>query len=426
MSHVARNQCPVPKRPYLFLNEVDYHGVSSVCIPGSIEKELMTNLDIYLFDAHDNAMYHWLKKLDRTKKYTLVHIDSHNDLDYPRKLTKEMFESNHTDWAKDAKIHIGNFIMPFVYAGIIDKIIWLKPEWENVNVCRDKFQVGNIPGSTRVASNSNLYFMEFHNQIPLENAQNVTLEVLSINRFKCPDMKIRNDNILLDIDLDYFSTQNPLEKWLYSEFGLTQPQIFRLASIFDTNSFCWNRVNELPTGLLDNFEPMSTTDSYSKIINKMHTLLHVLMAQFFPQRGKRIISDEEFLQAMSYIMHLWCVEGEEMPPILLDVKHLIEASHRTDRSEYYSKTHPHVGLPSVLRMLDSIVNLPHHYGNTVEMEEMKRDLFLWLEINGINKENPKKPIITIAKSQADGHSYSHLVDYVQNNIVYDILYRLYH
>lgn len=70
-----RETCPVQKFSIFPSHDEAYPSVNS-CTRGSIEKILFEKLKIHQVDGHHKVFSHWYENLDRSKKYTLVHIDS--------------------------------------------------------------------------------------------------------------------------------------------------------------------------------------------------------------------------------------------------------------------------------------------------------------------------------------------------------------
>lgn len=67
--------CPVQKFAVLPSRDETLPIVNQ-CTIGSIEKVLFENLNIYQVDPHHQVFDIWYENLDRSKKYTLIHVDS--------------------------------------------------------------------------------------------------------------------------------------------------------------------------------------------------------------------------------------------------------------------------------------------------------------------------------------------------------------
>ena len=79
------------------------------------------------------------KKLPFTK-LKMIHLDSHPDLGFPKNLVaqdcynKEKMYNN---------LEIADWILPLMYSGHLEKLIWLKPPWaEQIPNCKSTFVVG--------------------------------------------------------------------------------------------------------------------------------------------------------------------------------------------------------------------------------------------------------------------------------------------
>lgn len=150
----------------------------------------------------------------------IVHFDAHPDMTVPRNMPADYVLDK--DRLFDA-ISIENWIMPAVYAGHINELVWLKPPWASqIPEGRTEFQIGNHCGFIRVTSKLDYFISEgsYRPEHELTDTRLVHLNTITIGEAD-DNRKTTNDDILisspddsanhyiLDVDLDFFSTQNP-------------------------------------------------------------------------------------------------------------------------------------------------------------------------------------------------------------------------
>lgn len=189
----------------------------------------------------------------------LVHLDSHPDMGIPADMPAD------TVWNKNELFNflsIENWIIPAMYAGHFKHLIWLKPPWaQQIREGVFHFLVGRNSASREIkVSLSEPYFVNDTLWSPpeeLENARQVVLDVVTIGcscfyeqmekgvegaertrwnerdaapieeteRKKLSSLAERlrraGGSIVLDVDLDFFSTRNPFLEML-PEAGVYQ------------------------------------------------------------------------------------------------------------------------------------------------------------------------------------------------------------
>jgi hypothetical protein len=93
---------------------------------------------------------------------------------YPETLTHEIFDDR-SPWNKlrvpDGNIQIASFQIPMIYAGYVERVIWIRPSWSHqIADGKEIINVGNIIKSTKVTSDSRSPY----GQVPqLENTKQV-------------------------------------------------------------------------------------------------------------------------------------------------------------------------------------------------------------------------------------------------------------
>lgn len=148
----------------------------------------------------------------------IVHFDAHPDMTVPRNMPADYVLDK--DRLFDA-ISIENWIMPAVYAGHITELVWLKPPWSGqIPNGRTEFQIGNHCGFIRVTSRLEYFISEgsYRPEHEITDNRLVHLNTITIgddNRKKANEdilLSMPDDSAndyILDVDLDFFSTQNP-------------------------------------------------------------------------------------------------------------------------------------------------------------------------------------------------------------------------
>lgn len=153
---------------------------------------------------------------------TLLHFDSHPDMTIPRTMPAEL--TFNKDKLLEA-LSIENWIMPMAFAGHVTKLIWIKPVWaEQIPDGDYEFTIGEIGGVIRTSCCLD-YFLSEGSCCPtdvLQNSRPIKLYVRTLGSdaemFDVP-LNADTDNIILDIDLDFFSTHNPF-RYVYEKANI--------------------------------------------------------------------------------------------------------------------------------------------------------------------------------------------------------------
>lgn len=299
-------------------------------------------------------------------------------------------------------------------------MIWIKPDFEPISPCSDKYEIGNIKGTSKVGVNSNLYFLEFDNSTELTNKKKIELEVIEIAYDSIPNLKLPYENILLNIDLDYFSTENPMEHLLLNFYNITQQQAFRFAHAFELSNYCMDKIQDFPDEVRAKFPRMSSNHKESRIKYRGYQVLSMVIGNFLPSEQTNY-TDAEFRELITFAEHLWCRDGANLTNILVDLKHFMEEAMIVDETRKLPKFES-MHFPSVLSMIDSIAHLPFHVSNTQEIKDRFKDLKHLFWINDL-KKGGITPLITISRSETDGHTPFHQVNFLLNEL-FNLLYEL--
>lgn len=188
----------------------------------NLEKNVSENLNIYIVEDHNDALEYIYKEIG-TKRIkfsdlTMIHFDSHPDLSLPDINADDVFSKKKLF----DNLSIENWICPAVYAGHLSNLVWIKPPWSKQIECGIyKISVGKDNKNGMIRCDSRLeYFASGSMYSPsnhLINCKTLNLYVYDFEQIICLKDQLLSDlikksngkNLILDIDLDFFSTQNP-------------------------------------------------------------------------------------------------------------------------------------------------------------------------------------------------------------------------
>lgn len=167
----------------------------------------------------------------------ILHFDSHPDMTIPKYMPAE-YVMNRLKLLETLSIE--NWLMPTVYAGHLNQLIWMKPKWAQQIPNGDyEFYIGDYGGHIRCDSYLEYFLSEgtYQPRYNLNNQQLVSLSVCTMddslmktNRQSDNSQSVEstentlisfpgsidtnNEQFILDIDLDFFSTKNPFKSTL--------------------------------------------------------------------------------------------------------------------------------------------------------------------------------------------------------------------
>ncbi|EDX11032.1 UPF0489 protein C5orf22 homolog [Drosophila simulans] len=222
------------------VDEEEDDGEGLVQIGGTISPRHFQRIPVFIVDYHNDVL-EFIYRCFATRHLplqnnTLVHFDSHPDLVIPRHIAAS------STYQKDTMLNelsIENWIMPTLYAGHFNRVVWLKNSWcQQLPTGRHDFKVGQK--DDRIGVDCPLdYFIADGNYCTtedLQDAKSVELQVhdadnesLNPNEFLTEkDAK----GFVLDIDLDFFSTSNPfLEIYKDADCYNQLKEIFHFESV---------------------------------------------------------------------------------------------------------------------------------------------------------------------------------------------------
>jgi hypothetical protein len=302
---------------------------------------------------------------------------------------------------KNRGIEIGNFLMPLVYAGAIDRIVWIKPKWEEYSAdVTEEFDVGNVEGTdSDFSSNSgNLLFGSRTHDHKLVNTTRVRLHVYGIDSSELVSLNFDPKTTLLDIDLDYFSTTNPAVTKLEQEFNIPTETVLRLARPYGFLNLCM-KIEDMPSDLLEMYK-LYDKPSYEQIL-KAHFLKRHL-TRFFPT-FTRSVSDELFLERSAAAQKYWCHENPK--ETFLFTKHFLDLAvlHKIENPDPETQEDPIVN-----DLLAYSALFPTEILNKTQIMFKMKEVQIFLK----EKLSVVPRLTTIVMSESDGHTPSKLVDFL--------------
>ena len=200
---------------------VDFHLVEM-----SVKKAILKGFNVHIVEDHNEALEELYKEIGAKRlsfsNLTMLHFDSHPDLGIPCKLEADSTRVKATLFDS---LSIENWILPAVYSGHINKIVWVKPNWSTQIKCgKYDLIIGKNALGTLSCNCKESYFLSdnlYVHEDNLVNQKDFSLyvcdfdELLSETKDQyladlldyCGDSK----NLILDIDLDFFSTIDPFK-----------------------------------------------------------------------------------------------------------------------------------------------------------------------------------------------------------------------
>lgn len=238
-----------------------YDNANLCRIPKAINKRRpFEKIPIFVVEDHNDVVQFIYRCLGAHRipfnGNKIIHFDSHPDMTIPKYMPAE--------YCKDKEklldsLSIENWLMPMTYAGHIDQMIWIKPEWANQIDDGDyEFHIGDNNSYIRCDSWLEYFLSEgtYQPTYNLNNQRQINLRVFTLNdtlltdqkcTHKTPNRQVEfqncvdgaNEQFILDIDLDFFSTANPFQQMLSERIYNDVKQLFKgkfFEQKFDSNS----------------------------------------------------------------------------------------------------------------------------------------------------------------------------------------------
>lgn len=188
----------------------------------------------YTFSDHGEAILAWSEARnngDISAPATLVHFDSHADAGLP-----EYFDGVETlsplELAQN--VNINDFIPPSILAGLIDRVVWVKPSWGwEADYGSNEYYVAE--DRARRAFRSDAPFSpeiipppSKGEDLTLTNLRRYRMDVVPFNAEALRGIGLSADKpFLIDVDLDVFSTENLGCPILRKQAGLDLAEVER-------------------------------------------------------------------------------------------------------------------------------------------------------------------------------------------------------
>lgn len=347
-------------------------------------------IPIYVVEEHNDALQFIYGAIGAKKLplegTTLVHLDSHPDMLISRHLTG--------DQARSGKkllplLDIENWIVPATASGYLSKVVWLRPPWAKQLADGTRVvSVGdNKEGLFRVGSKEPYFLSDALYCSELENERAFALIVAELgdpnNENKtesdCINSLVNNFNLtspyVLDIDLDFFSTDNPFLH-IHDDIGLYD----KLEKIFTFT---------LPSNFDDTENVKEVVEARDKQLDELEKLFQYLQehGSFEHWKGEKT----ELFSKVKELTSLLLQESEKTG-IPIDWWLVYAAGCTRDQG----------GLPVHRSTEEQILNL---------VQKSLRNLLAAL---------PSPVLVTISRSTDDGYCPADKVDFIQDLVLKEL------
>lgn len=335
-------------------------------------------IPIFIVENHNDVLEFILKCLASRylpfENNTILHFDSHPDLCFPRSMPANfvfdkvlLLES----------LSIENWISPTLFAGHIGKVMWVKPPWaQQLPKGTHNFLVGSY--ENRIHTNCTLdYFLTdgcYQPEEELVETKEIQLHVSEIGE-NLNELIDEEKHLILDIDLDYFSTHNPFLK------------IYPQADTYKKLKEIFYRAKD--------YEP-DDLDSVQDFVDERNELLDFLEEAFSYLNAHKSLKDFE-------------VDDEKFRKPFELVEKLVEdlcCHYKMEEIEWL------MIYDAGCTCDDDVHELPHHESDEEELKDLlgKFEKFM--------KSLKKRPtIITIARSSLDDYCPVQQVEHIQNSVL---------
>jgi hypothetical protein len=194
----------------------------------------------------------------------------------------------------------------------------------------------------------------------------ISLENKTIDHLE--DLKIDQDNVLLDVDLDYFSTKNPIKKRLNEVINIPIKTIEEISQIYDFGNYKYKSFEEFKNNLKYFINPNYMT-------------------------GLIFTKEENYLLNLKNLTKMWKNDKSEFTRICKNIFRI-----RKDMlKDYYD-------VETFITSMEMMINLPYYISNDSEIDKMMNGLNRFLRLVGFNQF--KNPLMTtIARSEYDGCNF---------------------
>lgn len=311
----------------------------------------------------------------------IIHFDSHPDLCIPKHMPAA-YVFNKEDLLDS--ISIENWLIPTVFAGHVERIVWVRPTWsDQIPKGKFLFNVGEFEGSIRTDSTLEYFVSEgcYQPEENLENKKPLKLEVCAIDEYSpADDAEDLKDGYILDVDLDYFSTHNPFLK-IYDKVGLYDKlkEIFISPELADSTESDLEKLQRIAKNREEKLEFLESMFLY---LEEVGNLKHFLVDY------QQEIS-EEYTQLLAKVSSLVTLLKKEYAEEEIDWSMIYDAGCTCD-----------------------ITDLPHHESTREEIVTMIGQFESFLA------RLPAPPtVVTVSRSSEDDYTPADQVEIIQELVL---------
>lgn len=154
----------------------------------------------------------WKSKKIPLENILLIHVDSHPDLSPPPISVNEFSDRVKLCEALEQVGGISEFILPLVYNGHLNEVVWVKPNWsDQIDEGHYPFYLGDHENQSRVSLEVPYYFDEgnVYASEEMSNCRTVNFSTVTVSTPPTSHQPSKVKYWILDICLDYFTVQNP-------------------------------------------------------------------------------------------------------------------------------------------------------------------------------------------------------------------------
>ncbi|XP_077982987.1 UPF0489 protein C5orf22 homolog [Glandiceps talaboti] len=390
------------------------------------------NLPVWIVEGHNDVLTHIYRGIGSKHLpldgMTLIHFDSHPDLCIPIDMPADyVFDKDKLS----SSLSIENWILPAVYAGHFNTIVWVKPPWANqLQDGKYTFQTGKHKdnGKLRVTCTDDYFLsdtlyaaasdLDIDPDRPMYNPKSVTLHVVTLSQEIttgiAPSQNVESRNVdkesdlmnsednkrteiskhmagnsktfdnvksvlteaidrgrayVLDIDLDFFSTKNPFKEVYTQKQMAILEELYHFEKPKDKSSECLE----------------TCTVQRSQQLEQLEKIL------------QDVSSDKEFTPIE--IEKNWRIQ--KFLDLIMDMK----ASGKSDDIDY-NLIHQ-----AGMTCDDDDDELPHHVSNLQEISG------LVVAMETLMSGLPRPSMVTMARSSYDDYCPKEQVDGIQHSVL---------
>ena len=403
-------------------------------------KKARKRLPVFVVDDHNevlDALYKGIRRgLLPFAGLSMVHFDAHPDMSAPKALPADLVFNDPEEFLhrlRNSETGIADWILPFVYGGHLNKLIWVKPPWsDQIEVGNYNFFVGaacpkeEIGYETLFVSCPQPYWTEedrYVSECSLKNRQRLELDVVSLPQASCKvPLQFSDSGYILDVCLDYFSTNNPFYeeiKGILPKKGLPVVQkLYRfLSKVINRKSIHSNKQNNID-GSLKGSENAAKCNNDGRIDFITYLFKNSTVLQKDP-----CANDPVFDMLYREIFDQLCSDNEDPEN---------QHSPGYEREKHTSSSLKSNFVAAVRQFLDilralpqdkhatlkecfTMLSLPKHESSKSEMRQLLQDFEKYLAYLKTQHGDPK--LVTIACSSTDGFTPALNVHWILQRVI---------